>query len=228
VLTALLAVSLIVLARRYLDRRPVAGLGLHGWRRWLPVGVVFWVGAAALGTALTLLLGWAGVTAGPFPASIVWLAFYLPVLVLLYEALPEELLFRGYFYRNLAAAMPRWAAVVGQAVLFTAWGALIGAAASVDRVILLCTFALTLGALRVVTGSLWAPIGFHLVFQWVAQYLAATGRDGALVVDGRENLELIALWLFPVVLGGIVLAVAGARRAAGWTRREPDQDSPAV
>jgi hypothetical protein len=92
----------------------------------------------------------------------------------------------------------------------------------VQRLVLFFTFALTLGALRAVTGSVWAPIGFHLVFQYVAQYLVATGRDGALVVDGRENLELVALWLFPIVIGGIVVGVVGMRRGVGWRRREPD------
>jgi membrane protease YdiL (CAAX protease family) len=225
VLTAVLVVPLVLLARRHLDRRPRAGLALaplgRGWRPLLG-GAAFWLVAAALGATMTLVLGWAAVGTGPFPASTVLLALYLPILVLLFEALPEELVFRGYLYRNLADRMPRWAAVVGQAVLFTAFGAMIGAASSVERLVLFFTFSMALGALRVVTGSLWAPIGFHLVFQWVAQYLAAAVRDGALVVEGRDVLDLMALWFFPIVLGTVVLVVVGARRGACWTARDPD------
>jgi membrane protease YdiL (CAAX protease family) len=222
VLTALLAVPVVLLARRYLDRRPLAGLGLEHPGRGLALGAGLWVVLAALGTAVTLGLGWATVTTGPFPASTALLALYLPVLVLLYEALPEELLFRGYLYRNLATAVPRWAAVVGQAALFALFGALVGAAGSVPRLLMFFGFGLVLGALRVVTGSVWAPIGFHLVFQYVAQYLGAAGRDGAVVVDGRENLELVALGLFPLGLGWIVLAVVAGRRGVAWRERVPD------
>jgi hypothetical protein len=47
---------------------------------------------------------------------------------------------RGYLYRNLAGRYARWFAVVAQAALFTLWATTIGAADSVDRMILLFTF----------------------------------------------------------------------------------------
>ena len=48
-------------------------------------------------------------------------------LVFTGEALPEELALRGYLYANLAERLPRWAAVLGQAVLFMLWAfALVG------------------------------------------------------------------------------------------------------
>lgn len=232
VLTAALAVPLVVLARRYLDRRRWAELGLGPLRRdgWRPLlfGAAFWLVAAALGTAVVFGLDWAGPATAAFDVAALLPALYLPVLVLLYEALPEELIFRGYVLRNLADRTPLWAAVTGQALLFTAFGALIGAAGSIERVVLFFTFGLVLGTLRVVTGSLWAPIGFHLTFQWIAQYLAAADRAGALVIAGRAELELVAMWFFPIMLGAAVLAVVAVRRGVRWTRRDPDeQERPA-
>ncbi|AUH40317.1 hypothetical protein CXR04_08720 [Streptomyces sp. CMB-StM0423] len=44
----------------------------------------------------------------------------LLVLVFLYEALPEELVFRGYLQRNLHTELPAGQAVVVQGVLFIA------------------------------------------------------------------------------------------------------------
>jgi membrane protease YdiL (CAAX protease family) len=218
--TVALTVPMVVLARRYLDRRPWRGMGLT-CPRWALVGGACWLAAAALGTTLTLGLGWATVAAGTWPTPTLLLAIYLPVLVFLFEALPEELVFRGHLYRNLADRFPRWLAVLGQAVLFTAFGVLIGAAGSVDRIVLFFTFSLTLGALRAVTGSLWAPIGFHLAFQYVTQLAAAATRDGALLVEGFPDLQFVAFWLLPIVGGGLVLAVLGARRSR-WREREPD------
>jgi membrane protease YdiL (CAAX protease family) len=226
VLTVALAVPMVVLARRFLDRRPWRGLGLTA-PRWALAGAAFWLVAAVVGTAVALGLGWAGVTAGPWDTRTLLLALYLPALVFLFEALPEELIFRGYLYRNLADRFPRWLAVVGQAVLFTAFGVLIGAAGSVDRIVLFFTFSLTLGALRAVTGSLWAPIGFHLAFQYVTQLIDAATRDGALSIDGYLDLQFVAYWLLPIVVGGLVLAVAGARRRR-WREREPDRDHALV
>lgn len=220
VCTALLVVPLVVLARRHLDRRPWAGLRLTNLREglpWLLRGMLIWLTGALLGLAVTLGLGWATVGVGQLAPATLLLAVYLPVLVFLYEALPEELVFRGYVYRNLADRYPPWAAVVGQAVLFTLWGVALGAAQTVDRVVLFATFALVLGILRAVSGNLWACIGFHLAFQFVTQFDAAASRQGAVVVAGRPELEFVAYWFFPIVVGALALtgwAWARGRRSS--------------
>ena len=168
VLTSALVVPLIFLARRYLDRRSWEGLRFTslrtGWR-WLLFGMVFWLVAAGLGLVVTVVLGWTRISLGTPSVGIQLLFLYLPVLVFLYEALPEELIFRGYLYRNLSARYARWVSVLAQATLFTLWGAAIAAAGSVDRVVLFFTFSVALGILRVISGNLWATIGFHLAFQ---------------------------------------------------------------
>jgi membrane protease YdiL (CAAX protease family) len=89
----------------------------------------------------------------------------LLVLVVLYEAIPEELVFRGLLYGTLAERWPVWVAVLGQCVLFCSFGAVIGAARTVDRLVLFALFSLTLGAIRAMTGSVMATIGFHAAFQ---------------------------------------------------------------
>ena len=232
VLVCALVVPVVVLARRSLDRRPWEGLRLTslrvGWRP-LVFGMAFWLVAAGAGLATMLALGWASISFGAPSGSLLLLALYLPVLVFLYEALPEELIFRGYFYRNLADRYARWVAVLAQAVLFTLWGAAIGAAGSVDRVILFFTFSVVLGVLRVITGNLWTSIGFHVVFQWVTQLNSAAVREGFVRIEGQPVLELVVFWLFPIVLGTIVLVVASVVRGrAGWRERDPDLTEAAM
>ncbi|MEJ3651890.1 type II CAAX endopeptidase family protein [Actinomycetes bacterium KLBMP 9759] len=222
VLVAVLAVPLVLMARRHLDRRPLAGLGLAGPRlRPFLLGMACWAVPAALGILVSTLAGWGSIAIGALNTPTLVLIVALPVLVVLYEALPEELVFRGYMYRNLATRLPRWVAVVGQAVLFTAWGGLSGSADGWERYVLFFTFSVVLGVLRVVTGSLWATMGFHLAFQWFTQWLSAAVRAGGVTVEGRADLELVAFWLLPIVLGTVVLlAVLG--RGRGWGQREPE------
>jgi membrane protease YdiL (CAAX protease family) len=124
-LTSALVLPLIFLARRYLDRRSWEGLRLTslraGWR-WLLFGMAFWLVAAGCGLVATLALGWVRISVSAPGTGILLLILYLPLLVFLYEALPEELVFRGYFYRNLSERFARWTAVLAQATLFTLWG----------------------------------------------------------------------------------------------------------
>ncbi|MGW4848228.1 CPBP family intramembrane glutamic endopeptidase [Nocardia brasiliensis] len=169
-------VPLILLAGKFLDRRPFAELGFssigRGARAFL-VGVACWGIPAWSGMTAMLWLGWADITVREsFPRTVAAL-FGLLVLVLLYEAVPEELVFRGYFFANLNERWSTASAVVGQAVLFTAWGVLIGAAGSVERAVLFFAFSLVLGVLRSVTGNIMACMGFHAAFQVTTQFLAS-------------------------------------------------------
>jgi membrane protease YdiL (CAAX protease family) len=190
------------------------------------VRMIFWLGAGGLGLAVTLALGWARISVGAPGAGVLLLTLYLPLLVFLYEALPEELIFRGYFYRNLSARYALWISVLAQATLFTLWGAAIGAAGSVDRVVLFFTFSIALGILRVISGNLWAAIGFHLAFQWVTQLVSAAVREGSLRIAEQPTLELVVFWFFPIVLGSAALvAVSLVRGGVGWRERDPDLPS---
>jgi len=131
----------------------------------------------------------------------------LMLLVLLYEALPEELIFRGYLYRNLATALPNWAAVLGQAALFTLFGIAVGAAGTVDRIALFFAFAGVQGIIRVVTGSIWAPIGFHLAFQTPEQIFGP--HWDRFTVNDVALLQQIALGLIPLALGVAAIQLLG-------------------
>ena len=216
-------VALVVAARRLLDRRPLAGLGLEPFpRAWRPLllGVVAWLVPAAVGVALCLGLGWARIMLeGSAGALAAVLALRL-ALALIYEALPEELLFRGYLYRNLATVVRRWLAVVGQAVLFALWGVMIGAAGSVDRVALFFVFSIALGVIRVRSGSVWAPIGFHLAFQAAAQSVGPI--EGVVAVTDLETLLAVAFVVVPFALGLLIVELVH-RAPPGWRERDPSR-----
>jgi membrane protease YdiL (CAAX protease family) len=220
-----LVVPMILLACRRLDRLPWSGmrrssprtalrlllLGAAGYL--LPAGVAVAVLAATNRLEIGLRAG---------PAEAVLSVAALVLLVFLYEALPEELVFRGYLYRNLATALPRWATVLAQAVLFALFGLAVGAASTVDRVVLFFAFAVVQGVIRAATDALWVPIGFHLAFQTTEQ-LAGPSWD-VLTVDDLALLQEVALGLVPLALGVPVIMLlwrgrAGRRRRAVITQR---------
>lgn len=173
----LFVIPLITLMLRFPVRLRWSDLGLTGWRvgwKKFVSGAACWSVPALLTLVALLGAGWAELTVRASVAEIAVALLGLTALVLLYEAIPEELVFRGYFFAVLAGRFaPVWAAL-GQAALFTAWGALNGGQISVDRTVLFALFATVLGALRAVTGSLWACMGFHTAFQVTAQFFGGS------------------------------------------------------
>lgn len=224
VLTSVLIVPLVVLARRYLDRRPLAGIGLPpvgvGWRSFV-LGMGCYLIPAGLGLAIVLVLGRVEIEVDAPITEVVALLAGLVVLVLLFEALPEELLFRGYVYHDLNTAVPRWAAVGGQAVLFALWGVAIGAAPTVDRIVFLASMALVIGLIRAISGDVWACIGFHLAFQTVQQFFGGSWMGDRITASPPGTLETIVLGLVPLVLAVAMLQLL-VREETDWSGVEPD------
>jgi hypothetical protein len=224
-----LYVPLVVVARRFLDRGQMSGLGVApfpaAWRPLL-LGVAAWLIPAAIGSAVVIGLGWSGITlrsSGGALAAVIGLRF---VTVLIYEALPEELLFRGYLYHHLATVVPRGLAVVVQAVLFVLWGVLAGAAGTVDRIVLFAGFALVLGIIRARTGTVWTTVGFHLAFQTVAQVTSPV--ETVLAITDLLTLQAIAFVLLPFVLGPLI-AMWAHPAPPDWRAREPEhQPTPSA
>jgi uncharacterized protein len=227
VLAGAIGMSVIFLACRHLDRRAVTSLGASlrepDWSALL-TSAMLWLSLAALAIVAGIVTGAFTVNFEvPAPSIFGWVLLQ-SALVLIYEALPEELAFRGYVYTNLVERTRRWVAVLGQSVLFTVWAfalvtalQLVGLGADwsigLDRTVLFLTFGITLSLLRIWTGSLWAAIGFHWAFQTVTQ-LIYLGRLQWLQVPPGADLEMLGifLWFFTVVLGGVIVLVAVARR----------------
>ncbi len=182
---------------------PFAGLGALGYL--VPWGAASLI-IVATGSAAVRIPG------GLLPALGEIVAVL--VLVLLFEAVPEELIFRGYLYQTLRERWPRWASVLGQAVLFCGFGAAIGAALTVDRQLLFGFFALGLGVMRAVSGSVFTTIGFHAAFQTVGQLLVGDSWPAVELIDPGRWYTDLAVGLAPLVLGPVAIVA--------WSQRSPD------
>lgn len=206
ILTSVLVVPMIVLARRYLDREPFAGLGLAidvSALKPLLVGALSWFAPFLVGLGVCLALGLVDIRAVASWGDILAFIPLLIVLVFLLEALPEELAFRGYLQTNLGQLLEPWLAVTIQAALFGSWGVALWliAAGGIDVVhtSMFYIMAAVLGMVRIITGSVWTCIGIHLAFQSVAQLLMNVER-GHFAIEGVFWLQIIALGMVPFSL----------------------------
>jgi membrane protease YdiL (CAAX protease family) len=243
-----IAVSLIVLLRRGLDRRTMSGLGLPRAKTSLRT---FGLGVLVTGGSAAVLFGagtWAGwLDWGPVdPPALVEFLIVNAVIALALEALPEELVFRGYVYRTLNQALRRWTAFITTVVLFTfaaaassvvyaAVGALLGqdvpgpsfAPAGEDPVayaILYPVFGTALLIARITTGSLWTAIAMHLTYLTTARIVL--GGSSRSTGWSAELTSPDALLLVPGLLllaASVFLVIARLRgRRLGWRERAPE------
>lgn len=199
------AIVIVGLALR-LEGARWASVGLARPLRGLGQGAAWWLVPAALGLTIAAFAGWGQVTliAGPGDAVPKFIA--LAALVFLSEALPEELIFRGYLQSRLTGLVGAWGGLLIQAALFTGFAVLIGAAADPMQIGFIAAFGVALGVLRAATGTLWAPIGFHLAFMTVQQ---AHGAGWGLI--GLTLPEMTRMLVLAQVPFGVVIALLFGR-----------------
>ncbi|KAA5837321.1 CPBP family intramembrane glutamic endopeptidase [Saccharopolyspora hirsuta] len=250
-LCLVIAVSLIALLRRGLDREPMSGLGLTGWAtglRTFALGVAVTGGSAAAVFGLGTWAGW--IAWGPLDApKLVQFLLVNALIAMALEAFPEELTFRGYVYTSLARGLRRWTAFLTTVLLFCAVGAgssLVNFAVGtllgndppapgfappgqdpVSYAILFPIFGTVLLVARLTTGSLWTSVAVHLTYLTVARItLEGASRDTGW---SGEPTTPDALLLFPAFLlltAGVFLLVN--RRPAGTGEVHREKSSPGV
>jgi len=149
-----------------------------------------------------------------FDSGKLWQFVVVLVLVLLFEAIPEELIFRGVIYSSLRAIAKPWVAIIIQALLFCGFGALIGAALTPDRLLLFFTMSIALGIIRAATGSVYTTIGFHAAFQMLTQAIFNEQWDVATLVDPELWFRDVAFFLAPMVIAPLAIGIG----MFFWTR----------
>lgn len=203
------SVPLIVLARHHLDKLPWESLQLTSLKsdcRPLLIGIGCWLFPASIGTAVFVFSGWTEINIQSSIGEVLLLIIGLLLLVFLLEALPEELIFRGYIFSNLETFMPKWLTVIVQALLFVLFGFLIGAVDSMGRALLFFSFAILLGMLRAVTNNVWIPIGFHLAYQTLAQLINRPIQNQVIVTPFETFLGIVFVFI-PFIFGVVAMLI---------------------
>ncbi|WP_227773339.1 CPBP family intramembrane glutamic endopeptidase [Haladaptatus pallidirubidus] len=219
-----LTVPAVVLARRFLDKRPLRGLGIPPLRTGLRsfcIGIGCYLIPAGIGLGVALALGWVDISLTTSLTTLAGILLGLIALVFLSEALLEELIFRGYIYRNLNGSLPCWTSVGGQALLFSLWGISIGAFLTTERIVFFFFVAVVIGMIRAITNDTWACIGFHLAFQTVQQLFTGPWASDAFIVSASGTLERVVFGLVPIALAVLVLELI-VGKDTDWSARHPD------
>lgn len=243
VLVSALVVPGIWWLRTRVDRRPVAEVGLAPTSRDLGA-MALGVGFVAVPVLLTLLtsrlFGWATISVDTSSAGLSALGIGL-LTVFLLEALPEELVVRGYLYRNLSAVQARWIASAVAVLLFVVLPVVINlvqryllglevtinGASSIQPgfLVTLLVFGSFQQYLRVLTGTVWTGIGFHMAFVEINRIMGP--RESQMirfeeVVNGGP-LQVVVFGSIAVILVALIAWPWIRRRPIGWREVDPEQ-----
>lgn len=201
-----LVIAVIVVLVRWAGRRSLSVVGfttVAGDLRAFGLGIAAWTVPAAATFFVLALLGspWQ-ITA---PAAEFWLVLGLLFLaVLLTEAIPEELVFRGYVSAVLAERLSPWWVIGVQTVLFVATAILLRGDINPVDVSLFAAMGFVLGYVRLVTGSVWTAVGIHVAFQTASQLVFT---HNVIEFGGSPELAMIALGAVPFTAAAILIPI---------------------
>jgi membrane protease YdiL (CAAX protease family) len=184
------------LAMRIYEHRSLVDLGL-GWNpssvRNVLLGLAGGVVAALMVVLVPVLEGAAEITrvAGQ---QVDWGAIVVLLVILLFGAMGEELLLRGYGFQVLMGALGPFATILPVSVLF----ALLHAGnPHVTALGLVNTglWGVLLGYAFYRSGDLWLPIGLHVGWNWVLPLLGANLSGLTMNVTGyKMQWKVASVW----------------------------------
>ena len=203
---SVLVVAVIVVLVRWVERRSLGVVGFTtalGDLRAFGLGISAWAVPAAVAFAVLALLGSPLLITAP--AAEFWLVLGLLFLAVLFtEAIPEELVFRGYVSAVLAERLSPWWVISVQTVLFVATAIVLRGDVNPLDVSLFAAMGFVLGYVRLVTGSVWTAVGIHVAFQTASQLVFT---HNVLEFGGSPELAMIALGAVPFTAAAILIPI---------------------
>lgn len=166
-------------ALRIYERGHLADIGL-GWtaasRRNLLIGIAGGAGAAMASILIPVFFRAADIERAP-DGRLDWASVFFVSVVLLFGAIGEELLFRGYGFQVLLGYLGPFATILPFAVLFAfahlgnpgQGTPVVGFVAPVNTAL----WGILLGYAFMRSGDLWLPIGLHFGWNWLLPLLGA-------------------------------------------------------
>lgn len=170
---------------RVFERRTLLSVGLNwhsGSLRNLWIGVGTGVAGALLVLVPPVIFGVARIERTPEnPGSLAAAAFVTGIL--LFGAVGEELLFRGYGFQILLGSAGRVVTLTATSFLF-GWAHSSNQNASTLGLLNTVGFGVVLGYAFVRSGDLWLPIGLHFGWNWVLPFAGVSLSGFTMGVTG--------------------------------------------
>jgi len=184
------------IALRIYERGQLADIGL-GWtaasRRNLSLGILGGVGAGVVVLVVPMLFRVADLEPVP-DQHMQWPSLLFVSIVLLFGAVGEEMLFRGYAFQVLVKAIGPFATILPLGVLF---GLAHSNNLNFTGLALLNTvlWGIVLGYSFIVSGDLWLPIGLHFGWNWTLPLLGVNLSGFTMGVTGYSlHWKIGGLW----------------------------------
>ena len=155
-------------------------------------------------------------------------------IVLLFEAIPEELVFRGYIYSNLNIRFQKWASVLLTTLLFALLPVVLApiqtfviemdvnygnsSVVTPGYVINMLVFGGFVGYLRILFGSIWVGIGFHLLFVYMNRMMGFDENSLIQIVSytNESGIQFILISLLLLTLGVLLIYPKLTNKTIGW------------
>ena len=167
------------------ERGRLADIGL-GWnsgsRRNLSYGLLGGIGAAFCVLVLPILTRFAEFERQP-DQSIKWSNLVFLSVILLFGAVGEEMLFRGYAFQVLAYSIGPFATILPMGVLFGA-AHMNNPGVTLLGVANTALWGMILGFAFIRSGDLWLPIGLHFGWNWTLPMLGVNMSGFTMNVTG--------------------------------------------
>jgi membrane protease YdiL (CAAX protease family) len=244
VMTAVQGITWVLLAIgfvRFVDRRPFAwkelglSFGPDAVKMFL-AGVLINAVFGAVTVATMLLTGWSHIAeygVSSCGATVVAISLALTVVLMIIVGISEETLFRGYMQTDLWRRLGPAAALILTSLAFAGlhiFFLIPGQEISPLSISGIFFASLIMGYLYIITGTIWASIGFHFFQDVLGAGVFLTGKlpyestpvflmskAGDVVVaginlGGMDNLVNIALMLALLAVLYLYHKMAGARR----------------
>jgi membrane protease YdiL (CAAX protease family) len=252
-LCAGVAIPAVLFLRRRVDGRDLRSMGLAPAGRALRGilgGVIVTVG---VGVAVLAVASGAGAITWntPDPVQLTYFLLTNAVIALLLEALPEEIVYRGYVLTTLSETGRVVLAPVLTTVLFAimpGFGTVLDRLAQmalglpagpigfappgrhpVDYLILMVVFGAALVAVRLATGSVWPGVGVHIGFLTINRIVLEGGsREAGLEARFTDPAVILLIPAYVLVAALVVVAVRIGPRLRGRTTRGGGRHVPAT
>jgi len=171
-LGVLATLALYTASVRLIERRSPDELGLAQLAPELALGVTFGAVLFSVIMAVLLAIGAYAMT-GPTAA-----APWLPLADSL-EGIVEELIFRGAIFRLVSSIFGAWWALGLSSALFGAWHLVKPGADLIAVLGVMFAGGIPMTALYIVTGRLWASIGYHMAWNFTEAYVFGAEVSGS-------------------------------------------------
>lgn len=192
------ALVLVAIFYQFESKEKRKNFNLSKHIRSFSTGFVWFAIPATILLLSVIILGIVEVEVLKPPIKAVGAILLVAGLVALSEAIPEEIIMRGYIFSKLSESEKRWFTIFAQATIFTGFAFAIGAWSDPLDASFIFTFGVVLGILRSVTGSVAAPIGFHLACMTFQQ--SFTERWEIFTVSNEAMLQMYIFGMIPLSL----------------------------